>query len=76
MRGLLLAWILTGSLLLASGGSVDAQGNQPPPPPPVTPIVETKKVERDGSSQVVHYMLAGIGTIIVFVLICMPARRE
>jgi hypothetical protein len=74
MRGLLLAWIMTGCLFLACAGSVNAQGNQPPPPAP--PVVETKKVERDGSSQVVHYMLAGIGTIIVMVLICMPARRE
>jgi hypothetical protein len=74
MRGFFLTWITTGCLLLASCAAANAQGNQPLPP--ATPMVETKKAERDGSSQVVHYTLAGIGTIIVMVLICMPARRE
>jgi L-asparagine transporter-like permease len=45
------------------------------PQPEAPKPEEAKKVEHTGPSPVVHYALAGIGTIIVMVLICVPARR-
>lgn len=71
MRRLLLAAILVGSLTIA--------GNAPPSARAQQPVAEEKKPEpakADGSSQVVYYALAGIATLIIILLICMPARRE
>jgi hypothetical protein len=81
MRGLLLAWIAAGCLLWACCKAVNAQGNPPQPvvaeKPAETPkVAQPKRNERDGSSLVVSYTLAAIGTIIVMVLVCMPARRD
>ena len=61
--------------------STPVNANAPPQPvaeekKPVPPKEEPKKFERDGSSQVVHYTLAGIATLIIMILICMPARRD
>ena len=47
----------------------------PPEMADTTKKEEPKRVERDGSSAV-SYTVAAIGTIIVMVLVCMPARRE
>lgn len=76
------SWIAAVLLGLASNTPLDAQ---PPPPQPVIEEKrpepapkgeEAKKFERDGSAQVVHYMLGGIGVIMVMILICMPLRRD
>ena len=70
MRRLLLSWV-TGTLLsLACCAPSDAQDKTPDPAAKVT---ETKS---GGSTPVAVYTLAAIGTIIVMVLVCMPARRE
>jgi len=42
-----------------------------------TPAMAQAKDEvRDGSTMTVPYLLAGIGVLLVMVLVCMPARRE
>jgi hypothetical protein len=81
MFGLLRAWVAAGCFLLNCGSAVNGQGTPPQPvvaekPTEAAKPAETKRIERDGFSQVVSYTLAAVGTIIVMVLICMPARRE
>jgi hypothetical protein len=81
MRRFLLAWIIAGCLGLACIAPLNAQGPVPQQPAPEEkkaepPKAEEKKFERDGSAQVVHYTLAGIGVMVVMILVCMPARRE
>lgn len=72
MRRLLFSW-LTGILLsLACGVSADSQEKMPDP---AAKAVETKG-GGGGSTPIAVYTLAAIGTIIVMVLVCMPARRE
>jgi hypothetical protein len=63
MRGLLSSLVLAACLALPPSA-----GAQPPEEP--------KKVEREGSTQVVHYALAGIAVLAVLLLICVPARRN
>ena len=75
MRGLFLSWIVAGSLLLACCGTARPQPAQPPAPTEAPKAAEPKKIDRD-SSTTVGYALAAIGTVIVMLLICMPARRE
>jgi hypothetical protein len=31
---------------------------------------------RDGSRDLMYYTLAGIGTLLIMLVVCMPARRE
>jgi hypothetical protein len=84
MRGLLFSWIAACCFALACCGPLNAQTPAPQPkfapeemkPEPPPKAEEPKKFERDGSAQVVHYSLAGIGVLIVLVLVCMPLRRE
>lgn len=73
MRVWLACCILAIGSCLGDGAPLLAQ-QQPPAPEPPKPA-ETKKVE-EAPNQVVHYTLAAIATLIVMVLICMPARRE
>jgi hypothetical protein len=76
MRGLFLACIVACSLL---GDWTPASAQQQPTAPEKVDQAkptEPKKAEREGTAVVVSYMLAIIGTIIVMVLVCMPARRE
>ena len=77
MRRLLISWIIAGTLAMTWGAPASA--NAPPPvaeekKPEPPKAEEPKKI--DSSSQVVHYTLAGIATLIIMILICMPARRE
>ena len=77
MRELILACLMACALAL---GCTPASAQQPAPipvekPEPPKPA-EPKRVEREGSTAAVSYMLAGIGTLIVMVVICMPARRD
>jgi hypothetical protein len=68
---------LCACLLLASAAQVVAQDKGPAekaekngaPPAPA-------KYERDGSVMLVHYLIAGIATLLIMVLICMPIRRD
>jgi hypothetical protein len=66
--------LLLGSLLLAvwflsaETAPLAAQPVEAPKPP------EAKKEEPP--NQVMHYTLAAIGTMIVMVVVCMPARRD
>src|SRR5207253_2525856 len=78
MRGSLLAWIMACTLTLSCCAPAFAQQQQPPMPEKLEPAKppEPKKIEREGGSAAVSYTLAAIGTIIVMVLVCMPARRE
>ena len=84
MRGLLFSWIAVACLGLGCCAALDAQTPAPPPKPapeekkpePAPKGEEPKKIERDGSAQALHYSLAGIGVLIVLVLVCMPLRRE
>ena len=83
MRRFFFAWILAGSLAMTWVEPVSANAppqpvaeeKKPEPPKPEPPKVEEPK-KVDGSSQVVYYSLAGIATLIIMLLICMPARRE
>lgn len=79
MPRFLFSWIAAASLALAGSAPLDA--NAPPAPQlqqplPAPKVEEPKKIERDGSAQVVHFTLAGIGVMIVMILVCMPLRRE
>jgi hypothetical protein len=54
--------LLAGCLLASLGAPVSAQEKAPP--------------ARDNSSMTFPFFMAGIGILIVMVLVCMPARRE
>ena len=80
LRRLLISWVLVGGFTVGWGAPKSANA-QPQPvaeekKPEPARVEEPKKIERDGSSQVVHYTLAGIATLILMLLICMPARRD
>jgi len=68
MRLLLGSILLAFWLLVADAGPLAAQPVEAPKPP------EAKKEEPP--NQVMHYTLAAIGTMIVMVVVCMPARRD
>jgi hypothetical protein len=51
--------------MLAPCASLSAQDNKGEP-----------AAKNESSTQVVHYLLAGIATVIIMALICMPVRRE
>ena len=70
MRFLLGSILLAFSLLVAGATPLAAQ---PAPPPEMPKPPEAKKEE---PNQAIHYTLAAIGTMIVMVLVCMPARRD
>jgi hypothetical protein len=82
MRRLLLALVLGLGLADTECGWAQVQPTQPPMPPPAAdkapevPRVNEPLKRPEGSSTVVNYTLAAIATIIVMVLVCMPARRE
>ena len=72
MRRLFFSWILAASLAIAWDAPLSANAH-------TQPVAEEKKPEPpkvDGSSQVVYYALAATATLIIVLLICMPARRE
>jgi hypothetical protein len=70
MRGLILSLVCSCLLLAAECGPA---GAQQPPEKKETPAA---KYEREGSSMLVPYTLAGIGIVIVMILVCMPVRRD
>ncbi len=77
MRRLFRAGLLSAGLILGADSPGAAQPVHPTMPKQEAPQAEEpKRVEQSGPTPVVPYTLAGIGTIIVMVLICMPARRE
>ena len=77
MRELLRSWIAASCLLLTHGVFASAQQQAPTEKAgEALKAPEPKRAEREGGSQTVAYTLAAIGTIIVMVLVCMPARRE
>jgi hypothetical protein len=75
MRGLIHS-LLVAAVLLGAGAPVQAQ--QQPAPAKLEPVkpVEAKPIEREAPSSAVGYTLALIGTLLVLLLVCMPARRE
>lgn len=74
MRGLLLSVLVACALFLGSCAPVWANAPQPLPVEKAEPA-KPAEPRREGSSAV-SYTLAAIGTILVMVLVCMPARRE
>jgi hypothetical protein len=80
MHRVLTTLLVSGWLLAAAVGPLAAQGHTPgqppPPPPPVEKAKEPEPYTRDNSPMMVYYALAGIGAILVMVLVCMPARRD
>ena len=92
MRKVFLSLFAVSWLLCACDGSAFVQGQpppgqpppgQPPPPPPPPPPEKAAELPKgadtkrgDGPSVFVAYTLAAIGTIVVMVLVCFPARRE
>ena len=74
MRGFVLSWLAAGCLLLADSNAALAQPVLPPAD--AQKVADTKSFQREGASLAVSYTLALIATIIVMVLVCMPARRE
>ena len=86
MRGSVPSLLLFGCFLLAQSGPLHAQDKTPPPPQgqpekvekadPPTPAAPPGEYKRDGTSMMVYYLLAAIGTVLIMVLICMPVRRE
>ena len=68
----LLSAVMLASILLSACGPATTEV---PAPTEAPKAAEPKKIDRD-SSTTVGYALAAIGTVIVMLLICMPARRE
>jgi hypothetical protein len=65
MHKFLISLFLGGCLLGSCCAPISAQEKKDEPPAPIM---------RDGPT--IPYLLAGIGVILVMVLVCMPARRE
>ncbi|MSQ93139.1 MAG: hypothetical protein EXR98_01135 [Gemmataceae bacterium] len=79
MNKLLRICFFSACLWLAAASARPAQQPQLPPavpqPEPAKTDEAKKSEQTSGPSPVVPYMLAAIGTIIVMVLVCVPARR-
>jgi hypothetical protein len=65
MHKFLTSVFLTACLFAAIAMPIGAQEKKPNAPTP-----------RDDSSMTLPFVMAGIGILVVMVLVCMPARRE
>jgi hypothetical protein len=82
MRRRIVAWLLSGILILGLVAPLGAQDKKdgPPtptpqqPPPPGTAPPAPPKYERE--SPFVPYTLAAVGIVIIMILVCMPVRRD
>ena len=80
MARLCRSWI-AGFALLLTGAAVVAQDpmpqtGQPPAQKAPEPAKAAEPRQSNNPLPIVSYTLAAIGTIVVMVLVCMPARRE
>lgn len=74
MRGWLRCCTLFACMFVVSAGSVAAQDKDKAEKN--EPAAVPTKYERDGTTMLVHYLIATIASILMMVLICMPIRRE